>query len=807
MIRNYLLMAFRNFSREKLFTFLNVMGLSLGITATLLIVQYVKYEKSFDSFHSRANDIYRIQYNGWQNGQISFESAVAVPMSSSALKENFSEVKEFTRFLPTSGVISFEKSGQEPISFREERMFFADTSLFKVFDFNLIKGSDQACLRGVNKVIISNSSAEKYFKTQDPIGRQLHLDGNDAILEVTGVFEDVPENSHIKFDFLISYETINAWTNNNSENSWGWYDFYSFVLLKPQTDVDALQGKWDSYLAEVRKEDWESRNSKQEFILRPLTDIHLTSNLLYETSPKELRDGDSVNALNIIAVFIMFIAWVNYINLATARSLKRANEVGVRKVVGATKKQLITQFLTESFILNLIATLLAIVVIRFSWGSFAALTGWDLPFDFFGQVEFWLTVISIFVIGAFLSGFYPALVLSSFKPISVLKGKLIASTSGKYLRKSLVIFQFVASVFLISGSIIVYQQLDYMKNLDLGVDLKETLVLKAPGVVDSLYVSNFKSFKTELLRIPGIESVSASSSIPGEENYWTNSITRTSGGPEGSTIVTNMAIDHDHIPQFDINIVAGRNFGVEFTADNDKVLINESLLKVLQFEDAESAIGEYVSTGGDTLQIIGVLNDYHQMSLKAKVIPVVFKMTTVGSFYSLKLNTKDYGQVIQALDEPWKAFFPGNPLDYFFLDEFFNVQYDNDDRFSQVFTLFTGLAIFIASLGLIGLASFLTLQRTREIGIRKVLGSTVSGIVMLLSKDFLQPVLIGILLACPLGWWLMNQWLESFPYRIDVSLWAFIISGMLVLFIAFTSVFSQTIKAALTKPAETLKYE
>lgn len=807
MIHNYFLMAFRNFSREKLFTFLNIMGLSLGITATLLIVQYVKYEKSFDSFHSRANDIYRIQYNGWQNGQISFESAVAVPMSASALKDNFSEVEEFTRFLPTSGVISYKKTGQEPISFREERAFFADTSLFKVFDFILIEGSEQTCLRGVNKVIISKSSAEKYFKSENPMGRQLHLDGNDAILEVSGVFEDVPENSHIKFDFLISYETINAWSNNNSETSWRWYDFYSFVLLKPGTDASVLQSKWDTYLAEVRKEDWERRNSKQEFILRPLTDIHLTSNLLYETSPKELRDGDSVNALSIIAVFILFIAWVNYVNLATARSLKRANEVGVRKVVGATKKQLITQFLTESFILNLTAALLAIVVIRFSWTSFASLTGWNIPLNFFGQGEFWLTVISIFLIGAFLSGFYPALVLSSFKPISVLKGKLIASSSGKYLRKSLVIFQFIASVFLISGTIIVYQQLDYMKNLDLGVDIKETLVLKAPGVVDSLYVSNFESFKTELLRIPGIASVSASSSIPGDENYWTNTIIRTSGGPEGRTIVTNMAIDHDHIPQFNIDIIAGRNFGREFTADNDKVLINESLLKVLQFENAESAISEYVSSGGDTLQIIGVIADYHQMSLKAKVIPVVFRMTTVGSFYSLKLNTKDYGQVIKALDEPWKAFFPGNPLDYFFLDEFFNVQYDNDNRFSQVFTLFTGLAIFIASLGLIGLASFLTLQRTREIGIRKVLGSTVSGIIMLLSKEFLQPVLIGILLACPLGWWLMNQWLESFPYRIDVSLWAFMISGMLVLLIAFTSVFTQTIKAALTKPAETLKYE
>jgi putative ABC transport system permease protein len=633
------------------------------------------------------------------------------------------------------------------------------------------------------------------------------LDGDDAVLKITGVFKDVPENSHIKFDFLISYETINAWTNNNSETSWGWYDFYSYVLVKPNTNVAALQEKWDNYLADVRKEAWESNNSKQEFILRPLIDIHLSSNLLYETSPGELRDGDSVNALGIIAIFIMCIAWVNYINLATARSLKRANEVGVRKVVGASKKQLMSQFLIESFILNLLATLLAVATVRFAWASFASLTGWNMPLDFFVESEFWITVSWLFAFGALFSGFYPALVLSSFKPTSVLKGKLISSTSGRYLRKSLVVFQFVASVFLISGSIIVFQQLSYMKNLDLGIDIDQTLVLKSPAVVDSLYVSKIESFKTEVLRIPGVQGISASSSIPGEENYWTNGIARLSGGPDGSTIVTNMGIDYKHIPQFEIDIVAGRNFDPKFTADNNKVLVNESLVELLQFENPESTLGELVRVGRDTFEIVGVVDDYHQMSLKAKVIPVVFRLTAVGSFYSIKLETENYNQVVQALDEPWKAFFPGNPLDYFFLDQFFNRQYDNDNRFSQVFTLFTALAIFIASLGLLGLASFMTLQRTREIGIRKVLGSSVSEIIMLLSKEFLQPVLIAIVLAFPLGWWSISHWLESFPYRIDIGPGPFIVSAVVVLLIAFFSVFSQTFKAAMTKPAETLKYE
>ncbi|MBL0744414.1 ABC transporter permease [Chryseolinea sp. Jin1] len=806
MIRNYVVIAFRNFGREKVYTVLNVIGLSLGMAACLLIVQYVAYEKSFDTFHSRAGDIYRLQYNNWQNGQLSFESAVAVPAAGAALKQNFPEVEAHTRFLPSDGVVKYEAPGQEPIAFREERIHFADTSLFTVFDFKLLSGNAKTCLKALNTVIVSKSTAKKYFKSDDPIGKRLQYNG-DMPLEVTGVFDDVPENSHIKFDFLISYATLNALTKNSSETSWGWYDFYCFVLLKPGTDVKALQAKWDAYLARVRKDDWEKQNEKQAFILRPLTDIHLYSNLLYETSPQDLRDGDSVHALSIIALFIMFIAWVNYVNLATARSLKRAGEVGVRKVVGAFRGQLITQFLTESLLLNLIAVGLALAIVRGSWPSFAALTGWNIPLDFFYTRNFWLLVAALFVMGAVCSGFYPAIVLSSFKPISVLKGKFISSTRGNYLRKGLVVFQFAASVFLISGSLIVYQQLQYMKTLDLGVNIDQTLVLKGPSVTDSLYLKNYETFKTEVLRIKGVKGISASSSIPGEENYWTGGITRLSGGPEGALTVTTVALDQEHIPQYGITVVAGRNFDRRFISDNKKVLINESLAKALAFKDPAAAVDEWVRLGRDTFQIAGVLEDYHQMSLKAKVIPVVFRFAPSAAFYSLKLETDNYHDVLQALDVPWKQTFPGNPMDYFFLDQFFNRQYDRDDRFGQVFTLFTALAIFIASLGLLGLASFMTLQRTKEIGIRKVLGSTVPGIIVLLSKGFLQPVMIAIVLACPLGWWLMHHWLESFPYHTHISLWTFAISGAIVLMIAFVSVISQTLKAALTKPAETLKCE
>jgi len=806
MLRNYFKTAFRNFQRQKVYTFLNVAGLSLGMAASLLIVQYVKYERSFDTFHTRANDIYRIQYNGWQNGQLNFESAVAVPAVGPALKNNFPEVEAYTRFLHTNVVMTYERPGMEPIAFREERGQFADTALFSVFDFRMISGDVKSCLKGTNKIIISESTARKYFSNEDPIGKRLNANGRELSLEVTGVFQDVPENSHIKFDFLVSYETIDAMTDNASETSWGWYDFYSFVLLKPNTDVKALQAKWDAYLLRERKEAWDRSGQRQEFILRPLTDIHLYSHLLYETSPEDLRDGDSVYALSIIALFILIIAWVNYINLATARSFTRANEVGVRKVVGAYRRQLISQFLTESFILNMAAVCLALGIVRITWPSFAALTGWNIPIDFIFQRPFWVRVTVLLLTGVVLSGFYPALVLSSFKPVSVLKGKFIRSTSGTFVRRGLVIFQFVASVVLISGSLIVYQQLKYMKNVDLGVNISSTLVVKGPRVVDSLYQQHFDAFKTEALRIPGVKGISASSSIPGEENYWTQNISRITGGDEGQ-IVTNVALDYEHVPQYNIRVVAGRNFNREFPGDGKRVLLNESLSAALGFKTPQSSIGEKVRLGGDTLEITGVLEDYHQMSLKATVIPVVFRLLPASAFYSVKLETENYQDVIKSLSDPWKSFFPGNPLDYFFLDQFFNRQYAREDRFGEVFTLFTILAIFIASLGLLGLASFMAQQRTREIGIRKALGSSTSGIVVLLSRGFIQPVLIAITIACPMGWWVMDRWLESFPYRMEISSWTFIIAGSLVLLIAFLSVSSQALKAAMTKPAETLKYE
>jgi putative ABC transport system permease protein len=799
MIRNYLKIASRNILKQRSYSILNIAGLSLGMAASLLIFQYVKYEQSFDTFHSRAEDIYRIQYNGYSGNALNFESAVTVPAVNTFIKKNFPEVEESTRLLPHNAVVSYESPTRGLISFQETKMQFVMPDFLKVFSFKLIKGDRETCLDGPHKLLISQRAAKKYFADEDPMGKQMNVT-TDLKYEVAGVFEDVPENSHIRFDFLMSYAA------DGSEQSWGWYDFYSFVRVRPGTDIKALQAKIDQAIEKERGESWKEYGNRQDFILRPLLDIHLNSHLLYEAEPDSQRDGDAIYALSIIALFILAIAWINYINLATARSLNRANEVGVRKVMGAHRGQLVGQFITESFIMNLVAVILALILVRVSWNSFSQLSGWHIPLNFIYQADFWMTAGWVFTAGTILSGFYPAIVLSSFRPVAVLKGKLIKSSTGNILRKSLVIVQFAASIFLIVGSIVVYNQLQFMKHQDLGVALDQTMIFKGPGVTDSLFASKYESFKNEVARIPGVKSITASTMIPGDEIYWTNGIRLLSQTTEQRVTVARGRIDTDYIPSYGIKILAGRNFDRQFN-DDKRLIVNEALSKTLSFKESKDALGKMVNFGGDTLEIVGVIEDYHQLSLKSTVAPLGLVLGNSSRFFSVKVETENYHSVVDAVAEPWNTFFAGNPVDYFFLDEFFNHQYEEDDRFGEVFTLFTVLAILIASLGLFGLASFMALQRTKEIGIRKVLGSSVSEIMLLLAKGFLQPVLIANVIAWPLAWWVMDGWLQDFPYRITVNPIYLVVAGVIVTLIAFISVSSQTLKAAMTKPADTLKYE
>ncbi len=810
MLFSYFRTAFRNFFKHKGYTFLNITGLTLGMVASLFIWQYVKYERSYDSFHSKAMDIYRVQYNQYQQSKLRFECAAAVPAVGPALKNNFPEVLQFTRLFPVSGIMSYESPDRGLIAFREEKMQITDTSVFDVFDFRLTSGNPSTALVGPNKAVISQRAAKKYFADENPIGRFMRWADGNIQFEVTGILEDLPVNSHIKFDFLFSYETMKAFAggpDNPQETAWGWYDFNTYVLLKPGTDVAALQAKWDEWLAKNRAEEWKKYNGKQEFPLQPLLDIHLGKVLLQESEPDERGDRDSVYALSFIALFILIIAWVNYINLATARSFDRANEVGVRKVMGAVRGQLVYQFLSESLLINILAAFLAVAVVWLAWPAFSNLSGRAIPMSYLTQGEFWISLAALFAIGTLLSGFYPAIVLSSFKPISVLKGKVMHTVHGNILRKSLVVFQFSASVCLMVGSVVVYQQLTFMRGRDLGVNIAETLVIKSPGLRDSALVRAMETFKTEALKIPGVKSMTSSTNVPGDEIFWANSIRRLERSRDTNISGYTIGIDQDYIEAFGLKLIAGRSFSKAFPGDERRVILNRAMAEALDFKDPDDAIGRKVMQG-DTLEIIGVLENYHQMSLKESISPLVYRYTPQFTlFCAFKIEGGKYREVLAAIEEPWKALFPGNPIDYFLLDQFFNRQYDSEQRFGRIFSMFTMLAIFIASLGLFGLASFMTIQRSKEIGIRKVLGSSAAGIVLLLSQGFVQLVLIANLIAWPLAWWLMNKWLEGFPYHITIQPLVFVLAGFGVVVIALLSVGYQTMKAAVMNPAQTLRTE
>lgn len=806
--KNYLRTTIRTISKNKVYSGLNILGLALGIAAFLFILQYVWYERSYDKFHSNHEDLYRVRYQIFRGGKLEVDCAAAVPRVGPFMKEKMPEVRDYARAYPTSGVVTYEN-----VRYWEKRMHIADRSFLEIFDFPLVVGSISP-FADPNTAIITEQTAQKYFKGVDPIGKTLEIDGEFHV-EVVGVAKDVPDNSHIKFDLLISYETLNNRTRNEdgnaaSETAWGWYDFNTYVLLQSGTDPKDFDARFREYLWEEQGKRFEERNFHNDFPLQPITDIHLYSNLLQESEPDEQGDGDAVAFLVIIAFFILLIAWVNYINLSTARSIERAREVGVRKTLGATRGQLVNQFLAESFFLNLFALAIALGIVTLGIGAFNRLTGSSLNLAFLTDVTFWLSVGGVLIIGSLIAGLYPAFVLSSYRPVTVLKGKMSGNQTGHFLRKGLVIFQFAASATLIASTIIVYQQLAHMKKIDLGFDMMETLVIRGPEVfaVDSLFESTSKAFKEELSNKASIAHVAASSNVPGDEIFWTNGIKRQEASDDQFKIIYNAGVDYNYFDTYKIDVVAGRNYGPAFSTDTAALILNEAGIKYLGFQNNEAAVGQQVTFWGRPHTLVGVVADYNQMSAKAEVAPIAFPLTLGASnYYTLKLAGGNYQSTFNDVQNMYESFFPGNPFDYFFLDQFYNRQYDNERKFSRVFTLFAGFAIFVACLGLFGLSSFNTLNRSKEIGIRKILGASVPNIVQLLSREFLWLVLIANLVAWPAIYLLMNSWLDNFANRISLGVSVFITSALVVLIIALATVSYKIVRTALANPVKAIRTE
>jgi putative ABC transport system permease protein len=817
MLNNFWRIAIRQWRKRKGYSLLNIGGLTAGITCCLLIFEYVAYERSYDDFHENADRIVRVQDEEYQNGRMVVPCASAMPAVGPTMKRDFPEVEDFFRLVKSGFLLANDARN---VKFMEPTIYYADASVLNILHLPLLEGDARTALSSPGKIILSEETARKYFGREDPLGKVLTAprSGRARPLEVTGVFSDYPANSHLKLNILISYSTYSqvqgsyGRTNDPVETSWDWTDFYTYVLLRKGADRRQLAAKLPALIDKYYNNLPENISTRDRYTLSlmPLRDIHLDSHYTEEAEPN--GDGQSVSFLFLIAFFIIGIAWINYINLATARSLERAREVGVRKVLGALRRELIRQFMLESVALNLLALVLGFAATLVFNPLFAHLAGRPLPGFFSLPATYWSYFALLFLFGTFLSGLYPALVLSRYQPVTVLKGLFKHAAGGQWLRKGLIVGQFAASIILIAGTMIIYRQMHYMRSQSLGADIEQTLVLQAPGrQADSAYRDAFFAFKDDVLRVQGVRSMTSSSNVMGQEILWSTSWFRYRGGDNQAVNLFHLGVGDDFIRSYGLRLVAGRDFSRGYSTDRKAIILNETAVRELGFASPQAAIGQLLKGGQDgmdSMHVVGVIANYHNESLQKAIQPLVLlPYRDRRAYYAVKIGTGNPTGAIASIKTLWDRFFPADPYDYFFLDEFFGRQYDENRRFGEVFALFAMLAIAIACFGLLGLSAFNVLQRTKEIGIRKVLGASVPSLLILLSKDFVVLVLIALVIAVPATWLAMDSWLRGFAYRIGISWWMFALAGAMAIMVALLTVGGQALKAAVANPIGALRSE
>lgn len=817
MFKNNFKTAFRNLAKRKGFTLVNIAGLAIGIACCLLLFQYVSYEKSFDSY-AEGTQLFRMRTDSYQDGKLGWQAATSYPITGPHMKKDFPEVEDFCRLIKTELLLSNEP---KQVKFAETKGYYADASAINLLNIQLIKGNPANALTGTDKMIVSEWMVKKYFGDEDALGKILTVRSNHMLqhYEVSGVFKDYPANSHLNMHYLVSYATLGKVkrlqgdTTNSTETQWGWYDFYTYVKLRPGTDYKQLEKKLPDFCRRYFPDlNWaKANNAWDELHFIPVKDIHLYSNYFQEAEVNGSAGG--VNFMFLIGLVILAIAWINYINLATARSVERAREVGVRKVLGAKREDLVKQFLAESLLLNFTALFAAFAAAFTLTPLFNQLVGHgQSPRLFNISAHYWLIFSALFVAGTLLSGLYPAFVLSAYQPVKVLKGVFKNAAGGLALRKSLIVIQFVTSIILIGGTIVVYQQVKYMQRQNPGFDMKQTLVLNgASSVTDSMYQGIYRSFKTDLQRLPAVQFVTASSCIMGKEIDSTNDLKRIApkDGNDKTYTCYNLGVDYDFIPTYQMKLVAGRNFSKDRPTDRQAAILNETAIHMLGFKNADEALNTKVlEAAKDTLLVVGVVADFHHLGLQKTIDPQIFFCEPETRMnYSLKVSATNMPQTLDAVKNVWTKYFPNDPFNYFFLDDYYNQQYKASNLFGRVFGVFATLAILIACFGLSGLSAYNILQRTKEIGIRKVMGASVNRLLFILSKDFMLLVFVSFIIAVPLCWWAMHTWLQDFAYRINIQPWVFLIAGLSAGVIALVTISLQAIKAATSNPVGTLRSE
>lgn len=798
MIKNYIKIAFRNLMRNKLFSALNILGLVIGMVACLLILQYVQFEMSYDSFHKNADNVYRLRSQEYQNEQLVDDGVSSFLRTGELMLKEFPEVTNF--------VSIFHKEvatlAHQERHFKETSLYIVDPSFLEVFSFKLLKGQANTVLQKPSSIVLTQAMAQKYFPNEDPMGKILELDGQQK-LTVTGVIENPLANSHLKFNGLISNHALRR-EYIEKKRTWAWGDFFTYVVLQPKTKASQIEAKLPLF---IKKYLQPQEAAMTKYLLQPLSDIHLQAGLGGDLTPA--GDSRAMYLLLTIAVFILIIAWVNYINLATARATDRAKEVGIRKVVGAYRKQLVVQFLGEAFLMNLIACLLTILLVDLITPLFDRFVGKALVFDIWQNSQFWFIFGGVFLLGVVFSGLYPAFVLSSFKPVTVLKGKIIRSRQGIVLRKGLSLFQFTASILLIGGTIVVFEQLNFMRSQDLGMNITQTLAVEGPRITSEEFVSKNKVFAQKITQLAQVKSISASSCIPGKEFYGASSGIKLKGQNGGGVIHYQAWINENYIPAYELKLQAGRNFSKNKQPHDQQnsVIINEASAKSLGYAP-DQILHKKLMYDKKEWKIIGVLKDFHQTSLKEKTAPLMlFYDPQVHEYYSIKIQATGMQKNIASIKSAYLQMFPKNTFEYFFLDTTYEAQYKTDQRFGEMFALFSGLAIFVACMGLFGLTTFTLVQRTKEIGIRKALGASGASVMQLLLRDFLKPIALAGLVALPILYWGVQQWLQGFAYRMNLNIWLFVLPILFIAIIAFLTVSVQTLKATQNNPVDSLRYE
>jgi putative ABC transport system permease protein len=792
MLKNYFKIAFRNLWRHRVFSFINIMGLTVGMTACLLIFLYVRFELSYDKFHSKADRIYRIVADIKTPTETipSSGPAWAVP---GHLKFDFSEIEAFTRVMPDNLLL---RKGD--IKFNEPNSIWADSAFFQIFSFKLLKGDARTALKEPYSVVLTESTAKKYFGKADPLGQTILINSESAPATITGVMQDMPENTQVKGDLLVSMSTITTKFAKGIDDQWSNYSPMAYILLKPGVSPQSIEKRFPAFL-----EKWSGKEMKQLQMYVTLKLEQLKEVYLYSTRGYPLGSIRNVYVFSIIALFILIIACINFINLTTARASERAKEVGIRKVAGAIRPQLARQFIGESIVICFIAFLLTLGLSSLLLPSFNLLAGKIISKGIFYDGGLIAMLLCAGLVIGLLAGFYPAFVLSSFKPIEVLKGRFATGNKGSFLRKGLVITQFAISTALIIGTIIVYTQMSYMRSRDLGFNKDQVLVIETEREQkrDALLQS--------ISRLPNVKATSLSASVPGSGHPGAYSEVENIKGDLQITNLDLYYVDFDYIPFYNFQMAAGRAFNREFKTDsNEAMIVNEATTRLLGYHSPAQAVGKRFKQWGHEGKIIGVIKDFHYKSLQTPIKPLSIRMNwTDFSLISVKINPVNVKNTIAAIEKEHKALIPNRPFSYYFLDEFFDRQYQNEERFGRLFLNFAVLAIFISCLGLLGLASYSTTQRTREIGIRKVMGASVSNIINLLSKDFLKLVIISFIIAAPVAWYFMHKWLADFAYRMDISWWIFAMAGLLAILIAVITISLQAYRAAVANPVKSLRSE